>query len=331
VKLFARGWLVIGLLLLVAIVLRNDWRAIASLLGQAGWPLLVLVPYHCVPLLLDVLGWRVLLREPPRLRSLFAIAAVREAINRLLPVANVGGEVIGVRLLAHRGVSYPEAVGSIVVETMLNILAQIFFLMLGLGCLLYAQHPFSVMKMALLWAAGGLAVAGCSLWILHTGVLFGFLRRIAARLRLASKPSASVFDMLGQIDSITRALVGDRARLARSLAWQLCGLVSGSGETWLALRLLAHPVTFDAAVALESLTIAARSLFFVAPAGLGVQEVGLVGFGSLYGLSAEVALALSLAKRVRETLFGLPALVAWQGLRRRHPDADALARTEQPS
>ena len=97
----------------------------------------------------------------------------------------------------------------------------------------------------------------------------------------------------------------------------------------MALRLLTHPVTFDVAVALESLTIAARSVFFIAPAGLGVQEAGLVGFGSLYGLSGEVAIALSLAKRAREVLFGLPALAAWQCLRGRiganSPDPDGAS------
>jgi putative membrane protein len=317
VKLLARCALLIGLLAVVTIVLHNDSRAIAGLLEKAGWPLLFLVPYHCVPLLLDVLGWRVLIREPNRLRSLFAIAAVREAINRLLPVANVGGEVVGVRLLAHRGISYAEAVGSIVVEITLNILAQILFLMLGLVCLLNAQHPFSVVKAAVLSVAGGLGVVLCLVWILRTGGFFRLIHSIAGRLRVASGKYASALDTLGRIDSITRTLVGDRARLARSVAWQLCGLVSGSVETWLALRLLTHPVTFDVAVVLESLTIAARSVFFIAPAGLGVQEVGLVGFGSLYGLSGEVAIALSLAKRAREILFGLPALAAWQCMRGR--------------
>jgi uncharacterized membrane protein YbhN (UPF0104 family) len=78
------------------------------------------------------------------------------------------------------------------------------------------------------------------------------------------------------------------------------------------LRWLGHPVSLAAALALESLTLAARSLVFVAPAGLGVQEAGLVGVGHVLGLGSDVAIALSLAKRMREILFGLPALAAWQ-------------------
>jgi len=48
------------------------------------------------------------------------------------------------------------------------------------------------------------------------------------------------------------------------------------------------------ALALESFTGAARSLIFIAPAGLGVQEAGLVGIGHVLGLGSDVAIALSL-------------------------------------
>jgi len=37
----------------------------------------------------------------------------------------------------------------------------------------------------------------------------------------------------------------------------------------------------------------------------------LIGVGLLLGLGPDVALALSLAKRMREVLFGLPSLLAW--------------------
>ena len=95
------------------------------------------------------------------------------------------------------------------------------------------------------------------------------------------------------------------------MAWQVTGMVSGSLETWLALRWLGHPVPFGAAIALESLTLAVRNFAFLVPAGLGVQEASLIGFGALLGINGELALALSLAKRMREILFGVPALLSW--------------------
>src|SRR5262249_24752068 len=89
-------------------------------------------------------------------------------------------------------------------------------------------------------------------------------------------------------------------------------LLSGSFEVWFALRLFGHPVSAADAVIMESMCQALRTLAFVIPAGLGVQEAGLVIFGHLLGVSSELALAVSLAKRLREVLCGLPGLASWQ-------------------
>jgi uncharacterized membrane protein YbhN (UPF0104 family) len=53
-------------------------------------------------------------------------------------------------------------------------------------------------------------------------------------------------------------------------------------------------------------------LAFVVPAGVGVQEAGLVLFGQAFGIDSELALAVSMAKRIREVLCGLPSLISWQ-------------------
>jgi hypothetical protein len=63
---------------------------------------------------------------------------------------------------------------------------------------------------------------------------------------------------------------------------------------------------------LEGMTQAMRHLAFVVPAGLGVQEAGFVLFGHALGISTELALAVSMAKRMREVVCGVPALVTWQ-------------------
>jgi hypothetical protein len=95
---------------------------------------------------------------------------------------------------------------------------------------------------------------------------------------------------------------------------QLVGLISGSFEIWFVLRLFGHPIDVTAAVILESMVQAMRHLAFAVPAGLGIQEAGLVLFGHAFGVSSELALAVSLAKRIREVLCGLPPLLSWQWL-----------------
>jgi uncharacterized membrane protein YbhN (UPF0104 family) len=103
-----------------------------------------------------------------------------------------------------------------------------------------------------------------------------------------------------------------RPNLIAAGALQFAALLSTSFEVWFALRLFGHPVDWTTAVALESLIQAVRHVAFVIPAGVGVQEAGLVMFGHLVGVGAELGLALALVKRMREALWGLPALCSWQ-------------------
>ena len=60
---------------------------------------------------------------------------------------------------------------------------------------------------------------------------------------------------------------------------------------------------------LESLGQAIRGAAFAIPGSLGVQEGGYLLLAPLVGLPPDAALALSLAKRAREILLGLPGLL----------------------
>jgi len=48
------------------------------------------------------------------------------------------------------------------------------------------------------------------------------------------------------------------------------------------------------------------------PGALGILEGSSIVFGALFGLPAQTALTISLAKRVRELALGLPGLTVWQ-------------------
>jgi putative membrane protein len=311
VKHLARIALTLGLAVMVVLVIREGAQSIAGLLKQAGWLLLLLVPLHIVPLLLDVMGWRVLIFERIRIRSLFLIAAIREAINRLLPVANVGGELVGIRLLVRQGVSGTTATTSVIVEMLLNLVAQYLFLELGLAFLLRITGSVRATGALLIAVAGPLPLLLLLIWLLRSGTLFRTVEKLGARMLNSKTERFSALSKLAQLDTAIRRLASAHKRLALAIVWQLAGLIAGCSETWLALRWLGHPLSLAATLALESLTLAARSLIFVAPAGLGVQEAGLVGVGHMLGLGSDVAIALSLAKRMREILFGLPALAVW--------------------
>lgn len=310
-RLAVRIALAAGLALLIALLLREG-AAILVPLARAGPVLLWLVPLHVLPILLDSIGWRVLIARwrQSRQRTLFWIAAVREGVNRLLPAANIGGELVGIRLLAERGVDGVIAAASVATEVVLTVVSQYIFVALGIVCLLRLTHTVGVTDDLLIGLAASLPVIVLLAMLLRYGSVFERLERLAVRL-LGEEKLGFLAGQSASLDAAIRELCSDPPRLLTALAWQVTGMVTGSLETWLALRWLGHPVPFGAALALESLTMTVRTFIFLVPAGLGVQEASLVGFGALLGVSADLALALSLAKRLREILFGTPALLSW--------------------
>jgi putative membrane protein len=304
----ARIALVAGLALLIALIAREG-TAILTPLMRAGWVLLWLVPLHALPILLDSLGWRVLIDRAVPQGLLFWIASIREGINRLLPAANIGGELVGIRLLAERGVEGVTAAASVTTEVLLTLVSQYLFVALGVVCLLRLTDTVQLTDDVLIGLGASLPLLVLAVLLLRYGSLFAWLERLA--VRVLGEQSLGFLGQSANLDAAIRRLCADRPRLATAVAWQVTAMVAGSTETWLALRWLGHPVGFGAALALESLTQTVRNFIFLVPGGLGVQEASLIGFGQLLGIDGDVALALSLAKRMREVLFGVPALLSW--------------------
>jgi putative membrane protein len=320
----------VGLLLMIGLIVHEGAGAIVLLLSQAGWVLLWLVPLHVLPQLLDVMGWHTLLwyADPERragVVTLLCFAAVREAVNRLLPVANIGGEIVGIRLLVLRGVPGAGASASVIVETVLAMLSQFMFVVLGLLCLLHVTAAQAWTGNILLMLAGTLPVIVALLLLLRYGSMFERCSRWIERLLAEDSHWRPLLAQSSSLDEAIRVLYQSHARLLAATGWQLIGYVVATLETWLVLRWLGHPVTLGNALALESVAQAVRNFVFIVPAGMGVQEAGLIAFGALLGVSGPAAVALSLAKRMREILFGLPALLGWQWFEARHALALAAA------
>jgi putative membrane protein len=314
----AIGGALAGLLLLSALVAWQGWHAVLGAVGHAGWALLLLVPLRLLTLALDVRAWAILL-EPapgapvaraPGFLFLLWVAAVREAVNRLLPAAGVGGEVVGVRLVRTRLPDTAAVAASVIVEVLLTI--AVLYLFCGLGVVLMAQIAAGTRQVWVIAASLALSLPLPLLawWLLRHGAPFQRLERWSLRLLGGRAPAMPDLDG-ARLDAAVARLFGRHGRLLRALGWQLLSWLLGSLETWYALRLLGHPVDVTTAVAIEALTQAARHASFLVPAGLGVQEAAVLLFGVLAGVGGEVALSLALVKRMREIVFGLPALLSW--------------------
>jgi putative membrane protein len=313
VKLAAYSGGLLGLSVLIVLMVRSDFTGMWETLRSAGWSLLWLTPYRMLFFLLYALGWRSLLRpyDPQRragLGFLFWVTTVREGIDRLLPVASVGGGIAGVRLAGWRGIPTTGAAATIAAEIVLTMAALYVFTAVGLFILSDLGASHETLRHVLIALVLSLPMPVVTGLLLRYGSVFG---RIEAFLRPMVGESA-FSDGAAALDHELRACLSRGRSLVFAGLLQLIAFFSASFEIWFALRLFGHPVDAPAAIMLESMTQAMRHLAFVVPAGLGVQEGMFVLFGHVLGISSELALAVSMAKRLREVLCGVPALVSWQ-------------------
>jgi hypothetical protein len=75
---------------------------------------------------------------------------------------------------------------------------------------------------------------------------------------------------------------------------------------------MGSPLAATQVLVIESLIFALRSVSFFVPWSAGIQESGYVVIGAIFGLTSDVALAISLLKRGRDLILGVPVVLAWQ-------------------
>jgi phosphatidylglycerophosphate synthase len=204
------------------------------------------------------------------------------------------------------GVPLRLAGASVVLDKITEALSQILFTLLGLLLVIALRGDWPIGRTI----AIGLAMAAVP--ALAPVVVAGRFRALGGRfiafLQSREWPAlAPIRDFADALHGICRA-----DRVIAGIGFHLAAWMLGTGEVWVALRFMGHPIGLAEAVALESLGQAITSAGFMVPAALGVQEAAYVAVGGALGLPVELALSVSLVKRIRQVLLGLPALFGWQ-------------------
>jgi putative membrane protein len=307
----ARWLLTIGVLLFIALLVSQDLPAIAASLSRAGWGLILVALFHLLPLWIDAVAIRVLFTGEHRgtMRDALLARWVGESANSLMPAGQIGGPVLMARFLGQRGLPVPEAAAAITVSTTLQTFAQIAFALLGV-ILVGAQASHitqHALRTSALIASAFLAVQVGGFYLIQRRGLFSKLTRGLSRF--AGKRDWSAFiSQARAIDLAVEDTYRHGSRVMASFMLSLIGWIVGTGEVFLIAQLLGSPVSWSDSLLLESLGQAIRGAGFAIPGALGVQEGGYLLLAPLAGLPPDAALALSLAKRARELLLGLPGV-----------------------
>lgn len=300
-----------GLLLAALLTVHQGLASVGNIVGSVGWGLVAIVLVHIGQLILTASAWRAALSPEWRvpLRSLVLIRWIRESVNSTLPVAQIGGEVVGARVLTMKGVASHIATASIVVDITYEAITLLLFTLMGLLLYLFSGHRSQydlLMSLSLAMSAPVLLVFVAA----QRRGMFNHVERFLNWLALRM-PSPIPGPLDGLHDSI-QALYRDRRAVIAGCWWHLLSWAAGAIEVWVILIFIGSDLGLKEAFILESLGQAVRSAAFFVPGGLGVQEGGYMLLGGLFGLTPQMGLGLSLAKRVREMSLGVIGILAWQ-------------------
>jgi putative membrane protein len=304
------AWL-IGIAALVAVTTWSGLDAVGHAVANVGWGVLFIVMVRSVTISVAGMGWWLLFpsKTRPQLRTCVVLRFIREATNVLLPMAQVGGDLIGAGLLTLYTVPAPLAVASVIVDVLLQAATQFLFAIIGLLVLIALGADAM-----LAWVAAiGLGFAGLMLSGFYLAQRRGGQRILHFAInRLTGDRKRRV---LGKIDAIYQNLAmiyAVRFELFASIVVHMAGWIFGVAEVLFVFAFMGNPISPAEALVIESLLQAIRGAAFAIPSALGAQEGGLVLLCAVFGIPPEMAIALSLVKRAADLALGVPGLVSWQ-------------------
>lgn len=301
--------LLAGLTAVVFLVAWNGIGTVAEVIAVGGWSIVLLAFYYVLDLGGSTVSWRLLFargRAPSLGQSLLA-TWICGAVNSLLPVANIGGEVVRVRHVMRHGVGGTAAVASVIVDKLVQALTVLIWGLIGLALLI--DHTGN--REVVTGAAVGFALFGAGV------AAFFLVQRLgvfgpAARAAAAITNRAYWHGLAGsaaELDHAIRATYGRLGRFVGASTLKLATRVVLATEVSVAAYLMHHHIPLLEAFAIRSLAVTVRAAAFAIPSGLGAQEGVFVAIGALLGYPAELMLAVSLATRLREILPFIPGLV----------------------
>lgn len=305
-----------GLTGVILLIVYQDVAKLGDLLATAGWGIALVILVHIPQLILCALGWRAAASAlwPRGWPVFFWARLVRESVSGILPVTLVGGDFVGARFLTFYGARAVVAGASVLVDLTFEFVALVACTAVGLIALLAVDGGSVVTRWTLLGLALAVPAVVAAILVQKWGI-FKLVERLLEKLAL--RLGWPALRSLSDLHETVAALYRNRRGLLVGTVSHFGAWIYGTFEVWLILHLLGKDTGLVPSLIIESLGQAIRSAAFLVPGALGVQEGGFLLLGTLFGLAPEVGLAISLIKRIREVVLGVPTLLVWQAIEAR--------------
>ncbi|HEX3506288.1 MAG TPA: lysylphosphatidylglycerol synthase domain-containing protein [Xanthobacteraceae bacterium] len=303
---------IFGLALLTGLVAYFGFASVMQAVLSSEWGTVFVVMARALALAGCGVGWWFLLMpKGPNAGVFIALRFIRESINALFPGAVVGGDVVGARLLTHFGTAMSLAIASVLIDIFVQVVSLLIYVGAGVGIVLDVPGPHRLSTVTFVMLAIALpAVAGFFL-ALNFGAFDPVVRWLVA---FGEKRRWSMFAHVADLGDRLQQIWRNHRGLSGSFLVHLVTIFSGAVEVWIAFYFMGHPVSIAAAIAIESIGQGGKAAAFMLPGGIGVQDGTMIAAASIFGVPAEVALAMALIKRVPDLVLGIPSLLLWQAL-----------------
>jgi putative membrane protein len=302
----------LGIALMVGLAINQGMDNILQAFSLAGWGIAVITAFHLLPMIAAALGWHFTSNSvnSGKIGVFIWARLVREAVNGLLPVAQIGGDFVGARILTFYGIPARIAVATVLIDFTIEFLTQVVFTTLGVTLLLLGGHIDFKDRIILGMVVAIFASVGFI--IAQRYGMFRLLEKVLAKI-------ATKFDLpgLGTFASLNITIMSmykNWRAISLSVFWHFGSWLLSAAEVWLTLMFFGVDISFADALIIESLGQAIRSCAFLVPGAFGIQEGGYMFLGMLFGISPEFALSVSLIKRVRELVLGIPPILIWNAM-----------------
>lgn len=294
--------------------------------------LLILTVFQLAIIVVLAWSWHCICPQLGVLR-LFWARTLRESGATCLPFSQIGGIVLGVRAVCFKGYRYiknpadlsvSQGISSNIVDITTETLGQVFFIIIGIITLLLGGYHTQLPEVPMFGAHINLK------WFIIVSVLLLILGLIPFiwTQRQGSQLFRKIFNSLssniaqqwsGKIASSTESLQesldqiwAHPKRIIYSCFIHFCGWVGSGIGTWMCYHFLGADINLMEAITIEALVCIVLTIGFLVPASVGIQEGAYVIVGAIFGIDPSLSFGLSILRRARDLIIGIPALLIWQ-------------------
>ncbi|EHD13591.1 hypothetical protein CIN_17830 [Commensalibacter intestini A911] len=295
-----------------------------NLLILCAWQLLIIVvlswAWHTICPALGVI-------------RLFWARNLREAGATCLPFSQIGGIVLGVRAVCFKDYRYiknpadlstAQGISSNIVDITTETLGQVVFIIIGITTLLVGGyhtqlqdiHMFGTQINLKWFIIFGVLLLICGLvpfiWTQRQGNLF--FRKIVNSLssNIAQQWSGKIVSSADALQEALDQIWAHPKRVAISCLVHLAGWIGSGIGTWMCYHFLGADISLLEAITIEALVCVVLSIGFLVPANMGIQEGAYVIIGAIFGIDPSLSFGLSILRRARDLIIGIPVLLLWQ-------------------